>query len=101
MSEEGIYQQLEICQSQRDAAREELAKQGDDYCKRIDEVINLQQRLADAERRNVQDLRQAYELGYIDGGRTPDEIRSDKEIREERLKYMLVRAKPTESGASE
>jgi hypothetical protein len=33
------------------ALREELAKQGDDYCKRVDEVISLQQRLAIAEQR--------------------------------------------------
>lgn len=40
MSEEGIYQQLEICQSQRDALREELSS-ADQKNAQLIELIEL------------------------------------------------------------
>lgn len=88
-------------QLQLAALREELAECKRDRDREQRAAIEANKELKAAGQRNVQELRQAYELGYIDGCRTPDEIRSDKEVREERLKYMLARAQPTESGASE
>lgn len=93
-----LAEDYDAAQSELAALREELAKLRERHetlkCQRNE----AQQSLTAAEQRNIQDLRQAYELGYIDGCRTPDEI-SCKEFREKRLKDILARA--TESGSSE
>lgn len=85
------HAQLISAQSELAALREEVAKQGDDYCKRVDEVIDLQQRLTAAEQRNAELIKLLQHFANCADVR---------QVGTWSMNYVAA-LKPTESGASE
>lgn len=50
---EDVVARLDAALSRETALREELSKLADDYCEKVDDILDLQQRLTVAEQRNA------------------------------------------------
>ena len=84
MKYEDVVAQLDAALGREAALREELSTLADDYCEKVDDLIDLQQRLTVAEQWAgvmVTKLGDAYEWGYGDGQNSPNGY-SSKEDRD-------------------